>query len=288
MPTPDPAAPDGGVSPAVSGANGDAVDVKPPLLLLHGFTGTPVMWEPLLPYLTPHHEVYAIALPGHHGGPPLRLRPNEHVVEAMADAVERQMDELGLERAHIAGNSLGGWLSLLLTDRGRAISTVAIAPAGGWSPGLFINLRTLLIFRRAQLALRTIYGLLHELAARPRGRKLLFWDTVAFPTRLPGPLAQQWLAAAADTPILNEVLRQSPHIGAPESLPGAAGPIRVAWGTKDRLLPFARTSKGWRPALADAEWVMLPGLGHVPMSDDPALVAKTVLEVTAAAADHGC
>jgi pimeloyl-ACP methyl ester carboxylesterase len=281
VPTPDPELP-GGVSPAVNGANGSAAGVKPPLLLLHGFTGTPVMWEPLLPYLTPHHDVHAIALPGHHGGPSLRVGPGEHVVEAMADAVERQMDELGLERAHIAGNSLGGWLSLLLTGRGRAISTVAIAPAGGWSPGLFINLRTLLIFRRTQLALNTIYGLLHELAARPRSRTLLFWDTVAYPARLPGSLAQQWLAAAADTPILSEVLRQSPHIGAPQSLPGATGPIRVAWGTKDRLLPFERTSAGWRPALTDAEWVMLPGLGHVPMSDDPALVAKTILEVTTA------
>ncbi|MBI4897042.1 MAG: alpha/beta hydrolase [Actinobacteria bacterium] len=264
----------------MNGANGSATGAKPPLLLLHGFPGTPVMWEPLLPYLTPHHEVHAIALPGHHGGPPLHVGADEHVVETMADAVERQMDELGLDRAHIAGNSLGGWLSLLLTDRGRAISTVAIAPAGGWSPGLFINLRTLLIFRRTQLALGTIYGLLNELAARPRSRRLLFWDTVAYPARLPGPLAQQWLAAAADTPILNTVLKQSPHIGAPKALPGATGPIRVAWGTKDRLLPFERTSKGWRPALADAEWVMLPGLGHVPMSDDPELVAKTILEVT--------
>lgn len=284
MLTPEAAEPGGGVSSAVNGANRAAAGAKPPLLLLHGFTGTPAMWEPLLPYLTPHHQVHAIALPGHHGGPSLHLGSDEHVVEAMADAVERQMDELGLERAHIAGNSLGGWLSLLLTGRGRAITTVAIAPAGGWSPGLFINLRTLLIFRRTQLALNTIYGLLRELASRPRGRQLLFWDTVAYPARLPGPLARQWLAAAADTPILNAVLKQSPHIGAPKSLPGATGPIRVAWGTKDRLLPFARTSEGWRPALADAEWVMLPGLGHVPMSDDPALVAKTILEVTAAGA----
>ena len=51
----------------------------------------------------------------------------------LADAVERALDEAGFERAHIAGNSLGGYVALQLAARGRAETVVALAPAGGWA-----------------------------------------------------------------------------------------------------------------------------------------------------------
>ena len=55
-------------------------------------------------------------------------------VGAMADALERALDAVGLERPHIAGNSMGGWLALELGRRGRAASAVAIIPpAGMWT-----------------------------------------------------------------------------------------------------------------------------------------------------------
>jgi pimeloyl-ACP methyl ester carboxylesterase len=63
---------------------------------------------------------------------------------------------------------------------------------------------------------------------------------------------------------------------------GLEGPVRIAWGTKDRILPFKRYSPGWKAVLADADWVTLDGVGHVPMSDDPALIAQTILEVSTA------
>ena len=48
--------------------------------------------------------------------------------DLLADAVERAMDEAGFETAHIAGNSLGGYIALQLAARGRARSVVALAP----------------------------------------------------------------------------------------------------------------------------------------------------------------
>ncbi len=39
------------------------------MLLIHGFSGTPATWAPLLPTLERHHEVLAPALLGHSGGP---------------------------------------------------------------------------------------------------------------------------------------------------------------------------------------------------------------------------
>ena len=50
----------------------------------------------------------------------------------MIDDAERQLDELGIEKAHLAGNSMGGWVALELARRGRALSVCALSPAGLW------------------------------------------------------------------------------------------------------------------------------------------------------------
>jgi pimeloyl-ACP methyl ester carboxylesterase len=106
---------------------------RPPLVLLHGFADTWHTWERVLPELQRRHEVLALTLPGHPGGPP--IADGEASAVGFADAVERAMDEAGFATAHLVGNSLGGYLALALAARGRARTVVAVAPAGGWAEG---------------------------------------------------------------------------------------------------------------------------------------------------------
>ena len=113
-------------SPAHRGGYGQA------LICIHGFLDTWRVWELILPALERHHEVLALTLPGHAGGPPIE-GPISRTV--LADAVERAMDAAGFRRAHLVGSSLGGYVALQLAVRDRAESVVAIAPAGGWSQG---------------------------------------------------------------------------------------------------------------------------------------------------------
>ena len=80
-----------------------------------------------------------------------------------------------------------------------------------------------------------------------------------------------------------DVLRRLPHEPDPRRVDAAAGPVRIVWGSEDRLLPLRGYSERWRRLLPSAEWVVLEGAGHVPMYDDPARVAELILEVTAAA-----
>jgi pimeloyl-ACP methyl ester carboxylesterase len=103
-----------------------------PLVCLHGFMDTWRIWELVLPALERRHDVLAPTLLGHAGGPPLEGEVSDVL---LADAVERAMDDAGFETAHIAGNSLGGFVALQLAARGRARSVVAFAPAGGWAAG---------------------------------------------------------------------------------------------------------------------------------------------------------
>ncbi|HWH15725.1 MAG TPA: alpha/beta fold hydrolase, partial [Miltoncostaeaceae bacterium] len=104
----------------------------PPLVCLHGVTDTWRSWQLVLPRLQARHDVLAPTLPGHTGGAPLSAPPT---LPGMVDAVAATMDDAGMPRAHLVGNSLGGWLALALAARGRALSVVALAPAGGWEPG---------------------------------------------------------------------------------------------------------------------------------------------------------
>ncbi len=96
------------------------------------------VWDLVRPVLERRRDVLAVPLPGHVDGPPL---PAAITGDTLPDAVERAMDAAGLETAHLAGNSLGGFVALQLAARGRASSVVALAPAGGgptatarWAP----------------------------------------------------------------------------------------------------------------------------------------------------------
>ncbi len=100
------------------------------MVLLHGFTDTWRSWELILPGLEKHHDVLALTLPGHAGGPPVEGEVTE---EGFTDVVEAAMDEAGFERAHIVGNSFGGYLALHMATLDRAETVVALAPAGGWA-----------------------------------------------------------------------------------------------------------------------------------------------------------
>jgi pimeloyl-ACP methyl ester carboxylesterase len=81
---------------------------------------------------------------------------------------------------------------------------------------------------------------------------------------------------------MDGILRDGP----PPTFDGVACPVLLAWGTRDRILPSPRYSKRLRELLPSAEWVELRGLGHVPMSDEPELVARTIGEFTARAREQ--
>ena len=77
------------------------------IVLLHGFMDSPRTWDLVRPYLGERRRCSRRRCPGHLGGPPLngRLRPRRRMSSAV-------MDEAGVERAHLVGNSLGGYLAL--------------------------------------------------------------------------------------------------------------------------------------------------------------------------------
>ena len=246
-----------------------------PLLCLHGFTDTWRTWELVLPALERRHDVLAPTLPGHAGGPPLGDEPG---VRGLLDAIERALDEAGFATAHVVGNSLGGYLALQLAARGRAESVVALAPAGGWVRGDDSFHETLDHFGEMQEAVRRLAPHADAIVSSRDGRRrATAFTTVSFEHIPPELLAHQICGVAACT-ALESLLGYARRHGWDLDAERIACPVRIVWGTEDRLLPWpstaARYLHGWLP---HADWIVLDGVGHCPQLDVPLETAQLIL-----------
>jgi pimeloyl-ACP methyl ester carboxylesterase len=241
---------------------------------LHGITDTWRTWELVLPALERHHELLAPTLAGHAGGPPIA---GEASAAVLADGVERAMDEAGFETAHFAGNSLGGYVALQLAARGRARSVVALAPAGGWARGDESFRETLADFEKMQELLKAAAPRAEELVASVEGRRLATRYIVTNFEHIPAELiAHQARGAAACEGLaaLNDhALRHGWSLEAEK----VSCPVRIVWGTDDRILPWPSTAARYREWFPNADWVELDGVGHCPQLDVPLETAQLIL-----------
>ncbi|SDQ58246.1 alpha/beta fold hydrolase [Thermostaphylospora chromogena] len=105
-----------------------------PLLLIHGVGHDRTAWNSVLYQLAIHRDVIAVDLPGH-GESPALPDGKAYDVTAYVYAVDEFITMLGLQRPHVAGNSLGATIALELARQGRARSATALAPIGFWTPG---------------------------------------------------------------------------------------------------------------------------------------------------------
>ncbi len=243
-----------------------------PLLLVHGIGSRWQMWLPVLERLATERDVIAVDLPGFGASPPPPpdTPPN---IPSLADALERFLDELGIDTAHVGGNSLGGWLALELAKRGRARSAIGFSPAGFFNTreaayagaSLWLSVRIArLLAANAELVL-----------ASAAGRTALSAQLVGRPWGMPVQSAVEDLRALAAAPSFDATLKA---LNRERFRDGEAidVPVTIARGRRDFLLLPRQGPRAVR-AIPGARLVTLRGCGHVPTYDDPRLVAEVLL-----------
>lgn len=243
-----------------------------PLLLLHGIGSSLRIWDPVLPWLTPDHDVIAVDLPGH-GASPLMDDSIPSDAASFAQALGKFLDELGIEAAHLIGNSLGGWTALELAKLERARSVVCLSPAGLWrdqTPRYDI-----ILFRTTRWLARAVLSIAPVLLASPVGRTVFLEHLMGRPWKIPRDAALEAVRTFVRTPGFEATFRATTR----ESFTNGQqiqAPVTVAWGERDRvLLPsLARFHEELPP---QTRWLTLLGCGHVPTYDDPSLVVRTIL-----------
>jgi pimeloyl-ACP methyl ester carboxylesterase len=231
-----------------------------------------------VPALERRHDVLALTLAGHAGGPPIDGEIDDGV---LADAVERAMDEAGFDTAHLVGNSLGGYVALQLAARGRAETVVALAPAGGWARG-DDSYRELLGFQASLHELVKVAAPHAEaVLASPEGRRRATQYTTTSFEHIPAELLAHQMRGAASCDAAFALIDHALRAGWSLDAERITCPVRIVWGTDDRLLPWpsaaARFRTDWLP---HADWVELDGVGHCPQLDAPLETAQLILGFT--------
>jgi pimeloyl-ACP methyl ester carboxylesterase len=249
------------------------------LVLLHGIAGTSATWEGVIPRLAERYRVIAPDLLGHgESGKPR----GDYSLGAYANAIRDLLEALGLERATIAGHSLGGGVALQFAYQfPERCERLVLVSSGG-------------LGREVHLLLRA--------AALPGAEAVLPWLSAAGKHgvgRIVHVLGRLGLRAGAD---LEEVWRGFVSLAEPDArraflhtvrgiidLGGqrvsaadrlylAAGlPTLIVWGAQDPLIPVRHAHEAHQ-RMPGSRLEIFPGAGHFPHLDDPDRFAHVVLD----------
>ena len=228
-------------------------------------------WQLVVPELAKSYRVITVDLPGH--GETELLLETDMSPKALADYVFETLDSLSIEKAHLVGNSLGGWTAfeMAAAKPERVASVLGLAPAGLWLAPFNVRYPGTAIARNLASSLKVVspFGLKYEW-----GRKLGFgdvspqWRKYSYQLCLDATLA---LANSAGYfPAWDALLKRrfdekvSPTV-----------PVTIVFGDSDKTLP-ASSCQEKSLAPAHSTWLNWESCGHAPMWDYPELVIAEI------------
>ncbi|MER6013242.1 alpha/beta fold hydrolase [Streptomyces bluensis] len=253
-----------------------------PLVLLHGVGHHRQAWDAIVPLLAGQRKTIAMDLPGFGESPDLDPTVSRDLPTAVA-WLGAVFAELGMERPHVVGHSLGGLIALHLGQAGLARSVTALAPAGFWTDAERRHTYSMLAAARQSVRLlpdTAMVRLAHTAAARAALAGTLYGR----PDRCPPETLVSDLRALRDATAFNATLRAGRAPGLfTGDIPDV--PVTIVWGACDRILP-PRQAARVLAMIPRARLVELPDCGHIPMNDAPDLVARIILEATPSASEE--
>ena len=237
-----------------------------PVVLVHGFGGDKDNWTLYARYLTPQCRVVCPDLPGF--GENDRSVERDYRVQAQARRLREFLDALGIERCHLAGNSMGGFIALQFAlDYPGRLASLALLDNAGVAGANASELQRAIERRENPLELKTLADVDRLLAFvyrkppyMPRGFKRVLLDD-----------------ALANEQVLDKVFWTLASEGIDGVLNARLGDVRtptlIVWGRHDQLIDVSAVDE-LRRGLVDSVAVILEHVGHVPMLEAPAATAR--------------
>ncbi|SDH37723.1 alpha/beta fold hydrolase [Paraburkholderia phenazinium] len=240
------------------------------LLMIHGFASSLHTWDGMAEELARNYRVIRLDLPPFGVTGPLRTTSG--AIETMDMPTYRRfidtfVQALGIGRATLIGNSLGGLISWDYAVRHRdAVERLVLIDSAGFPMKLpiYIGLFNSALVRISspwwlpepiiKSAVRNVYGDPRRLAAPVLRRYIEFFHGEGTRAAI-GKMVPTLDFADLDTDVLKTL----------------DVPSLVLWGAKDRWIPPAHAAE-FAQRIPGAQSVMYPGLGHIPMEEDPAQV----------------
>jgi pimeloyl-ACP methyl ester carboxylesterase len=247
-----------------------------PLVLIHGMGSASTAWKPIRQILNHDFTVITVDLPGHGKTPYLKGQPMDP--HSLGTYVLEQLSSLGIDRFHLAGNSLGGWVSLEMSSArpDRVRSLIGIAPAGLWLNPYNARYPGTAVARfLARYTAKLAPTALHFEAARKLGFLDVSprWKEFSYEICLDATIAMS--TAEGYYPAWDGMLMKRFDSNIPETIP-----VTIIFGDTDRTLP-ATTCQERSVAPSHAKWIIFPNTGHAPMWDSPLDVIDEIKKTVA-------
>ena len=249
-----------------------------PLVLIHGMGSASTAWKPIRHELNQDFKVITVDLPGHGKTPYVKGQPMDP--HSLGTYVLEQLNTLGIDRFHLAGNSLGGWVSLEMSSAApdRVRSLIGIAPAGLWLNPYNARYPGTAVARfLARYTAKLAPTALHFEAARKLGFFDVSprWKDFSYELCLDATMAMS--TAEGYYPAWDGMLMKRFDSFIPDKIP-----VTIIFGDTDRTLP-ATTCQERSVAPNHAKWIIFPNTGHAPMWDSPLDVIDEIKKTVAIA-----
>jgi pimeloyl-ACP methyl ester carboxylesterase len=241
----------------------------PPVVFIHGLSGSWQNWLEQLPVFARDHRVIAFDLPGFGASE----MPREKItISGYGRFVDALLDEIGVGSAAVVGNSMGGFIGIELAIRfPERVERLVLVSAAGLSIQYLRNERALAVLGALGNRLAAYSGWVASrsdaLARRPVARRAIFGIVAHRPDRLPGPLVAEQVRGSGK-PGFIPALDALTDYPIRDRLGEIACPTLIVWGAEDKLVP-ARDADDFARLIPNSRKVVWPETGHVAMLERP-------------------
>ncbi|MGZ4275303.1 MAG: alpha/beta fold hydrolase [Solirubrobacteraceae bacterium] len=240
-----------------------------PIVFVHGLSGTWQNWLENLPVLARSHRVIAFDLPGFGES---EMPADDISISHYAECVAELLQELGVEKATVVGNSMGGFIGAeLAIEYPERVERLVLVSSAGLATENAVRGSVIGALHAVDAMAQAYFGWFvsrsHALACRPRSRRLMLSIVTPHAHRLPAPLAIEQVKGSGK-PGFVAALEALNHYPIRDRLPRIGCATLIVWGEKDRLITV-RDADRFEELIPDAQKVVWPDTGHMAMMERP-------------------
>lgn len=214
----------------------------PPLVLVHGLAGSTRWWRRNIRVLSPHFKIYLVDLPG------FGLSGAFQPLASLTEVLPSWLDWMGLEKVHVVGHSMGGYLTIALAaNHPERVDRLCLIDSVG------IPIKD------------NLQGMMRRVVRAVQHGSFTFIPTVVSD------------GLRAGIPNLISLTNEIVQVDATEMLPKIQAPTLILWGTRDVVLP-PELGITMSEVIPNATFRFIPRAGHNAMADRPKLVNEYLLE----------
>jgi pimeloyl-ACP methyl ester carboxylesterase len=260
---------------AVNGSRVNYIEMGegPPLVFVHGLSGCWQNWLENIPHFARSRRVIAIDLPGF-GESEL---PNEEIsMPGYGRFVDAFLGEIGVDRASIVGNSMGGFIAaeVAVSHPERVDKLGLVSAAGVMTVGPAQLTVASRLARSFNAGSARVLARRHSLVRRRGMRKVVLYGIVTHPELLQPELVYE-IASGGGKPGFMDAFKAVLDYDFRDRLPEIERPTLIVWGRNDRIVPVGGAYR-YEEMIPNSRRVIFEETGHVPMIERPALFNRVL------------